>query len=219
MYSLKEAGILILCHLVNRPTPFDYHPVRFTQISGHTRLGASILPCRLMISGSNISKKKHAPPFFITSKHYRLSIDRSGSHNCVLTLKWKYEEGYSDVSMSWCIARILEIFQHKLHKRGRRNPHIYTAPMQWNCIQYNLPPFTLLVFNKKGIHRVQSINDNFVYYSRSIYPCMLPAITEIEYQQAKPTEGTHICITIMEYASIYPWYRHLLSRKLHVPAY
>ena len=50
--------------------------------------------------------------------------------------------------------------------------------------------------------RVQAINGTFLYYARAVDPCMLPALNEIQSQQAKPMQATNEKVSMLiDYAN------------------
>ena len=72
-------------------------------------------------------------------------------------------------------------------------------------LQYALPPEMLLVLDKKGTKRVQSITGTFQYHTKGIYPTMIVSLNEIGSQQSAPTqEKVKKCNMLMNYAHTYP---------------
>ena len=99
----------------------------------------------------------------------------------------------------------LRKFQHQPTTFPQHAPHKWTTSVYGQKFQYALPPSSLSILDSKGIKRIQSINDTFLYYARAVDPCMLPVINEISSQQAQPTEDTNAKAQMrMDYAHTYP---------------
>ena len=137
--------------------------------------------------------------------NYTILEDPTGSHYCGLQIDWNYDKKYVDISMPGYIAKTLHKFQRPTPKKPQYAPHAWINPTYGQTVQYELPPETLPLLDKKGTKRVKSTTGTFQYYTKGIDLTMIVAVNEVAYQQAAPTQETvKKCNMIMDYAHTYP---------------
>ena len=86
------------------------------------------------------------------------------------------------------VAKALHKFQHPTPKKPQYAPHAWITPTYGQKVQYELPPDTLPVLDKKGTKRVQSITGTSQYYTKGIDPTMIVAVNELASQNSAPTQ-------------------------------
>ena len=62
--------------------------------------------------------------------HYTTKIDWTGNSFLGFTLKWNFEKGYVDISMSGYIDNVLEELQYKQEVYPQYSPHKFAA-VKW----------------------------------------------------------------------------------------
>ena len=161
MYRLKEAGIIAYNTFFSNMSPFGY---RFDPIC----LG--IWKHDTYPTSFNLTVDNFEINYFNTdnmvrllgSKHhnYIVSAELSGSQYCGPTINWNYHVVYVEISMPRYIENSFTDSSTALSK-PQYSPHKYTCPTYGQKFQYTLPPHTLLVLDKKGTKRIQSISSTF----------------------------------------------------------
>ena len=151
---------------------------------------------------------------------YEISVYWTGNHYCRSTIDWNYDKAYVDISMPDYVQEALQYFQHPSPTKPEHAAHSWTTPDYGSKVQYSLPSSTLPILDKKGIKSIKSISGTFLYYTRSIDACILPALNEISASQAQPTEDTNKKYTmLMYYAHTYPdavIRYHASNMRLHI---
>ena len=123
-------------------------------------------------------------------KYFKLSIDWEGQNSLGLTLYWNYTKNYIDVSMHGYVPTTLQRFQHKLPAHVQDAPHSWNKPVYGKQIQLATQQSSLPNLKSTDTNRVQSINRNFFYYARAVYPTMLSSLNNISTCQYSLTQGT-----------------------------
>ena len=72
------------------------------------------------------------------------------------------------------IPTTLKIFQHKPPARPQDAPHPWNKPVYGKHTQLATRQSSAPKLNTTDTSRVQSINSNFIYYARSVYPTIIP---------------------------------------------
>ena len=221
MYGLKEAGILAFNYVIENLAPHGYYRVHYTPgLWKHRTRKTTFILCVDDFGIKHHSEDDLDHLLNALRTKYEISTDPSGTNYIGLTIAWQYDKEYVDISMPDYIRKALQKFLHTPPSRRQHAPHKWTEPAYGQKIQYALPPCSLPILDKKGITRIQAINGTFLYYSRAVDPCMLPAINEISSQQAQPTTETNDKVTmLMDYAHTYPTATiryHASDMQLHI---
>ena len=100
--------------------------------------------------------------------------------------------------------KALHKFQQPLPKKPQYAPHTWTPLVYGPKVQYVPPPETLLILDKKGTKRVQSVTGAFGCHSGDVNPTMIVAVNEISSDQSAPTaKTTKQCNMLLDYAHIH----------------
>ena len=96
-------------------------------------------------------------------KLYTISIDRTGSLFCGITIDWDYTAHTYDISIPQYLQTALLKFQHPAPKRPQHAPHSLEKPTYGAQVQYaqddNCSPFLPV----KTINLVQYIVETLLY--------------------------------------------------------
>jgi hypothetical protein len=206
MYGLIQAARIAYDRLVTLLAPHGYYPIRHSPgIWKHKTLPTTFALC-VDDFGIKYTDPQHAHHLINTlQKYYKISTDWEGTAYCGLHLQWHYNKGYVDVSMPGYISKTLQKFQHPKPAKAQHAPHDWVRPTYGAKIQYAQEPTILPTLDKVGTTRVQAINGTLLYYARAVDPIMLPALSEISSQQARPTSLTvDKCTQLLDYAATYP---------------
>ena len=99
---------------------------------------------------------------------YKITVDLTGNSYLGMTIDWKYEQGYVDISMPEYVRKSLHKFQHPAPIRPTEFPSKWTAPAYGSRIQYAKPPDTSPPLDSDGITHVQRVVGKLLYYALAI---------------------------------------------------
>ena len=125
-----------------------------------------------------------------SKKYFKWSIDWEGQNYLGLTLEWTCAKNYIDISMPGYIPTALHKFQHKPPSYTQDAPHPCNKPVYGKHIQFATQKSYTPKLNSAYTNRVQSINGNFLYYSCSVDPTIIPALNLIFTWQSALTQDT-----------------------------
>ena len=123
-------------------------------------------------------------------EHYQITTDWSGSKYLGLDLDWDYEKREVHLSMWGYIRRALIRFQHERPKRDQNQPYPHTPIKYGEKIQHSEPDDDSPELDRKAAIFIMQVTGVFLYYARAVDGLMLPALSAIASEQAKPTENT-----------------------------
>ena len=205
MYGLKQAARLAYDDLVKHLSKYGYYPDKICQnIWSHKTRKTKFCLCvdDFGIKFFNESDKQHLCEAL--KDKYEITTDLSGKNFCGLTLNWNYSHGYVDVSMPNFVKKTLEKLNFTLTTKKQYAPHKWTVPVYGKNRQFAKPNDTSAPLDKTGKISVQSVVGSFLYYGQTIDNTILPALNEISFMKASPTEKTNEKIqTLLEYLNTY----------------
>eukprot|EP00957_Ditylum_brightwellii_P072361 5499518-Ditylum_brightwellii.AAC.1 len=129
MYGLPQAGILANKLLTDRFTTKGYRPCRHTP--GLWKHDCRPISFSLVVDdfGKKYVGEEHAHHLLQTLRHwYELAEDWLGGRYCGITIKWDYENGHVDLSMSGYIRNVLMKFQHAIPSNNQDSQHNHMPP-------------------------------------------------------------------------------------------
>ena len=109
---------------------------------------------------------------------------------CGLNILWNYREGWVEISMLNYIPKMLNKFNHWVHKSPQHASHKWNNPAYGKTIQYAPKSNNTTKLDKKGTTFIQQITGSVLYQARVLDPLTLVALTEIGTKKSKPTEAT-----------------------------
>ena len=194
--------------LVKDLAPHGYHPCKYSLgLWYHDTLPTKFCLCVDDFGVKYFAKQdaEHLISALQTSS-FIVTTDWKGKNYCGLTLDWNYDAGYVDISMPGYVQAALHKFQHKAPTRKCHAPHRWAVPVYGKTVQYAMHDTSDLLDEKSSIKCIQSIVGTFLYYARAIESPMLPALTEIGTNQAKPTATTQASANtlVLDFAATYP---------------
>jgi hypothetical protein len=137
-------------------------------------------------------------------KHYDVSIDRTGSLYCGITLRWDYSNRTLDICMPGYVQEQLIKYNHPKPKTPHHCPW-EPSPKKFGKQAQDLPPPDVSPpLNGKQKKLIQKIVGNFLYYCRATEPTILHALSKLAAQQATVTEQTmQRCRQFLDYMSMH----------------
>jgi hypothetical protein len=123
-------------------------------------------------------------------KYYKCSCDWEGERYCGLTIKWDYKGRKVHLSMPGYLPKALLRFKHPTPTTPQDQPyphvkHNYGSKTQHTAAEDTSPPL-----DKAGKLFIQEVCGTFLFLARGIDGGILPALSALASQQAKPTENT-----------------------------
>ena len=110
---------------------------------------------------------------------YVISIDWSGRNYLGFTLDWDYVEKHVTLSMSQCVIKALQRFQHLLNEKPTHSPAPHVPPTygaKIQCAPVEEPSDPLCA---QDIKLIQEVVGTFLYYSRAMDNTMAVAINDL----------------------------------------
>ena len=124
MYGLRNAANLAYENSKRILKPFGYKPIVGTvSLRAHETWRV-----RFCIYIDDFGVKYHTRDdanhfLHALGAHYKYTCDWTGKHYCGLTIDWRYQEGYLNVSMPGYIDKILKRLDHRSQKVPQLSPH------------------------------------------------------------------------------------------------
>ena len=206
MYGLKKLACLAFDNIVKLLAPHGYLPVQESPGLWKHQTGTTVFTLcvhNLGIKSNSMEDAHHL--INATRKYFKCSIDWEGKNDLGLTLDWKYTKEYFDISMPGYIPTALQKIQHKPPARPQDAPHLWNKPVYVKHIQLTTQKISAPKINSADTNRIQSIDDNFLYYALEVDPTMLPPPNEIFIRQSATTQSTMDKFNqVLDYASTDP---------------
>ena len=207
MYGLPQAGILANEQLQRNLKPHGYYPCKYTP--GLWKHETRAITFSLVVDDFGIKyvHKEDVQHLYDTlNKYYpKLTIDWSGTLYCGITLEWDYKSRTVDLSMPNYMQNVLHKFQHPPPPKPQHSPY-QARPIQYGAkIQFAPAPDTSEALDAESKTKIQQIVGALLYYARAIDMTMLPALSTLSSEQAKPTRKTMQKIQhLLDYCSTHP---------------
>ena len=158
MYGLKQAALLAYKKLVKHLEPHGYRPVPHSLgLWTHDTRPTRFCLCVDDFGIKYFSKDDAMHLVDILKKSFKVSCDWEGRNYCGLTIDWKYDDNFVDISMPGYIDKVLHKFQHKKPDKPQYSPHTWTAPVYGKATQYAKDPDDTPLLDEKGKKNVQSV--------------------------------------------------------------
>ena len=138
-------------------------------------------------------------------KHYAISKYWVVHNYLGLTIYWKYNKKYVDISIPEYMKKYLDQLQHPKPKVPQYAPHRWTVPAYVKRPQRATDSDEKNILDNKSTNIIKSIVGTMLYYARSFDPKMLRVINKISRVRSKPTNFTKEKANILpDYAEKYP---------------
>ena len=191
MYGLPQASMLANKLLKRRLAKHGYYEVCHTP--GYWRHMWQPIDFTLVVDdfGVGYEDNEHALHLLQTLRQYyeAVSVNWTGTLYCGITLKWDYRQRTCELSMPRYVQQAVTKFQY-----GITSTKATDAPQPYKATKNNGLPMTHPTDNSaklspQEIKHLQQIVGIFLFYSRSVDPTMITALSIIATEQ---TQGTQI---------------------------
>ena len=201
MYGLPQAGIIAQQLLKERlkkhgyrqsqTTPglwkHDTHPISFSHVVDDF--------------GVKYVGEENAQHLLDTvQQYYKCSCDWKGERYCGLTIKWDYNRRKVHLSMPGYLPKALTRFKHTIPSKPQDQPYPHIKPNYGAKTQHTAAADTSPPLDTEGKKYIQEVCGTFLFYARGIDGGILPALSALASQQAKPTKNTmKLCKLFLDY--------------------
>jgi hypothetical protein len=126
----------------------------------------------------------------VLRKDYTITVDIEATKYIGLTVEWDYDNGKVHTHMPGYLGKAMTRFKHEIPTKVQNSPHRhigvkYGVKKQYIDEEVQPPPLS-----KEDAKYVQAVSGTLLYYGRAVDPTILPALSSIATEQAKPTEKT-----------------------------
>ena len=191
MYGLPQAGIIAQDLLAERLAKHGYHqskivPGLWTHNTRPTTF--TLVVDDFAIKVMSTDDENHL--INVLKKDYVITVDREATKYIGLTIEWDYDNGKVHIHMPGYLDKAMTRFKHQIPLKIQNSPHRhidikYGAKKQFVEETTESP----ILSNEDGKY-IQAVLGTLLYYGRAVDPTILPAISSIATEQAKPTEKT-----------------------------
>ncbi len=127
-------------------------------------------------------------------KEYTITVDWDATKYIGLTIEWDYKNQKVYAHMPGYLSKALLWFKHDVPKTKQNSPHPHVAPQYGVKEQYTTEKDSSPLLNKEEAKYVQAVAGTLLYYARVVDNTILPALSAIATEQAKPSEKTKATI-------------------------
>jgi hypothetical protein len=126
----------------------------------------------------------------VPKKNYTITVDREATKYIGLTIEWDYENDKVHMHMPRYLAKTMTHFKHERPTKIQHSPHChievkYGAKKQYISDEEEYPPLT-----KEETKYIQAVTGTLLYYARAVDSTILPALSSLATEQAKPMQKT-----------------------------
>ena len=205
MYGLPQAGLLAQQRLVEHLSSRGFlsgpnTPCLFRHVTRN-------IAFTLVVDdfGVKYTDKADAEYLIATLKElYELTINWSGDKYLGFTIKHDKSMRQLSISMPSYIGTALKRFGH-LITHGAASPAVYTPPHYGSTKPQPATVDDSEPLSPADAKVLQEIVGVFLYYARAVDVSMLPAVTAVASEQAKPTQAVFAAAKrLLSYAASYP---------------
>ena len=122
-------------------------------------------------------------------KYYDVTVDLKGKEFVKIELDWDYENKRVHLSMAPYLQKALRQFDNIIPTHRHDSPYPHVEPKYGQKQQYAEYDRSAPVGKDEQKH-VQKVTGKFNWYARGVDGTLLPAISALSAQQAKPTQAT-----------------------------
>jgi hypothetical protein len=121
-------------------------------------------------------------------KDYNITVNWNGTKYIGLTIEWDYVNHKVHVHMPGYLSKALLRFNHPQPKKKQNSPYPHAAPQYGAKIQYTPDVNDSPLLNKEETKYIQAVAGTLLYYGGAVDSTILPALSAIPTEQAKPKE-------------------------------
>jgi hypothetical protein len=190
MYGLPQAGIKAQELLKKRLAEYGHHQSKIIPgLSTHeTRPTTFTLAVDDFIM-KIISEKDADHLINVLKKHCIITVDKEATKYIGLAIKWDYAKGKVHTLMPGYLPKMMMRFKHETPNKIQNSPHRhvetqYGKKAQFTTVEEDSP------LKKEETKYVHAVAGTLLYYARAVNPTIIPTLSAIRTEQAKPTQAT-----------------------------
>ena len=123
-------------------------------------------------------------------KYYQMTVDEEATKYIGLTIQWDYINRKAHLHMPGYLDKALVRFNHEKATKIQNSPYPHVSPNYGAKIQYVEDELDSPTLSKEDTKYIQAVTGTLLYYARAVDPTILPALSAIATEQAKPTQKT-----------------------------
>jgi hypothetical protein len=191
MYGLPQAGIIAQELLAERLAKHRYHQSKIIPGLWADETRQIIFTLVVDDFAIKIMSEKDADHLInALKKDFTITVDREATKYIGLNIEWDYENSKLHIYMPGYLAKMMTRFKHETPTKIQNSPHHhvkvkYGAKQQYATNKDKSPPL-----NKDETKYVQAVAGTHLYYARAVNHTILPALSSIATEQAKPMQRT-----------------------------
>ena len=123
-------------------------------------------------------------------KYYPMTVDEDATKYIGLTIQWDYTNQKAHIHMPGYLDKAFVRFNHEPPMKIQNSPHPHVPPNYGAKTQYAVEEIESPPLSKEDTTYVQAVTGTLLYNARAVDPTILPALSAIATEQAKPTQTT-----------------------------
>ena len=191
MYGLPQAGIIAQQLLEERLAKVGYHQSQIVPglWTHETRdICFTLVVDDFAIKYTKLDDAQHL--INALKQDYNITVDWEATTYIGLTVEWDYINRKVHIHMPGYLDSALLRFKHERPRTKQNSPHRHVAPQYGAKAQYVENNDTSPPLGKESTKYIQAVTGTLLYYARAVDSTILPALSAIATEQAKPTEKT-----------------------------
>jgi hypothetical protein len=191
MYGLPQAGIIAQELLEKRLGEHGYYQSK--TVNGLWKHKTRPICFSLVVDDFAVKyvKREDADHLINTiRKYYQMTVDEEATKYIGLTIQWDYINRKAHLHMPGYLDKALVRFNHEKAAKIQNSPYPHVSPNYGAKIQYVEDELDSPTLSKEDTKYIQAVTGTLLYYARAVDPTILPALSAIATEQAKPTQKT-----------------------------
>ena len=123
-------------------------------------------------------------------KYYPMTVDEDATKYIGLTIQWDYTNQKAHIHMPGYLDKAFVRFNHEPPMKIQNSPHPHVPPNYGAKTQYTVEEIESPPLSKEDTTYVQAVTGTLLYNARAVDPTILPALSAIATEQAKPMQMT-----------------------------
>jgi hypothetical protein len=188
MYGLPQAGIIAQELLEKRLGEHGYYQSKI--VNGLWKYKTRPICFSLVVDDFAVKyvKREDADHLIDTiRKYYPMTVDEEATKYIGLTTHWDYIKRQAHIHMPGYIDKALVRFNHEKATTIQNSPYPHVSSNYGAKIQYVEDEIDSPTLSKMDTKYIQVVTGTLLYYARAVDPTILPALSAIATEQAKPT--------------------------------
>ena len=191
MYGLPQAGIIAQELLEQRLGEHGYYQSKI--VNGLWKHKTRPICFCLVVDDFAVKYVNRADVDHLINtirKYYPMTVDKEATKYIGLTIQWDYTNRKAHIHMPGYLDKAFVRFKHDKPMKIQNSPYPHVPPSYGAKIQYVEDEHDSPLLSKEDTKYIQAVTGTLLYYARAVDPTILPALSAIATEQAKPTQET-----------------------------